>query len=247
MNSFRGISGSADFPSIFTSTTNATIPITKPAIIIGFPHPIDEPKFKARRIPASATTSAMIPGTSIATFPSLLTFGIFIPISTTPRISGTAGIRIATFKSPISVRIPAIILPPNPPTAIAVASIPIAFGTSFLSLIRPAMMYGAAVNAPCANPIKRRRIISGTKERTNANAIPHTAQMIPGITTIFLRPIKSPSFPPIGVIIDTPIPAKIENRDTYPIALTLSRIGDVSVANTSPYIATESIIQIHPI
>ena len=89
--------------------------------------------------------------------------------------------------------------------------------------------------------------ISGTKERTNANAIPHTAQMIPGITTIFLRPIKSPSFPPIGVIIDTPIPAKIENRDTYPIALTLSRIGDVRVANTSPFIATESIIQIHPI
>ena len=77
--------------------------------------------------------------------------------------------------------------------------------------------------------------------------IPHAAQIIPGITTIFLLPIKSPSFPPIGVIIATPRPAKIENNDTYPKALTLSSIGDISVENTRPYIETESIIQIQPI
>ena len=108
-------------------------------------------------------------------------------------------------------------------------------------------MYGAAVNAPCVNPIKRRRIISGTKERTNANAIPQYCADDSRNHYNISTSDQSPSFPPIGVIIDTPIPAKIENRDTYPIALTLSRIGDVSVANTSPYIATESIIQIHPI
>ena len=103
------------------------------------------------------------------------------------------------------------------------------------------------MKAPCARLINKRKAISGTNERTNANATPHITHMIPGITTIFLRPIKSPSFPPIGVIIDTPNAAKIENKPTYPIAFTLSNIGEVNVENTRPYIATESIIHIHPI
>lgn len=107
-------------------------------------------------------------------------------------------------------------------------------------------MYGAAVNVPCARLIRNLNIISGTSERTKANAMPHTAQMIPGITTIFLRPIKSPSFPPIGVIIERPSAENIENSPTYPIAFTLSNIGDVKVAKTSPYIATESIMHMHP-
>ena len=47
---------------------------------------------------------------------------------------------------------------------------------------------------------------------------------------MFLRPIKSPSLPPIGVIIDKPSAENIENNPTYPIAFTLSNIGDVSVA-----------------
>ena len=47
---------------------------------------------------------------------------------------------------------------------------------------------------------------------------------------MFLRPIKSPSLPPIGVIIDKPSAENIENKPTYPIAFTLSNIGDVSVA-----------------
>ena len=147
---------------------------------------------------------------------------MFIPISTIPRISGIAGIRIATVNNPISVKIPAMILPPNPPTAIAVASIPIAFGTSFLSLIRPAIMYGAAVNAPCARLTISLRIISGIRDLTNANAKPASAQIIPGITTMFLLPIRSPNFPPIGVIIDTPIAPTIEKSPTYPIASTFS-------------------------
>ena len=191
-----------------------TIPTAKPPRMAGFVHPIEEPKFRARRIPQRATISAMIPGTSIATFPSCFWFGIFIPINTTPRINGTTGIRIARFRYPMSVNIPARILPTKPPTAIAVASIPIALGTSFFSLIRPAIIYGAAVKAPWARLIRSRRIISGTKDRTNANAIPHTAQIMPGMTTIFLLPIKSPSFPPIGVIMETPRAAKIENNDT---------------------------------
>ena len=157
-----------------------------------------------------------------------------------------AGIIIAALSIPISVSTPAKILPPNPPTAIDVASIPIAFGTFFLSFINPVIMYGAAVNAPCARLIRNLNIISRTSERTNANAMPHTAQMIPGITTIFLLPIKSPNFPPIGVIIERPSAENIENNPTYPIAFTLSNIGDVKVAKTSPYIATESIMHIHP-
>ena len=63
---------------------------------------------------------------------------------------------------------------------------------------------------------------------------------------MFLRPIKSPSLPPIGVIIDKPSAENIENKPTYPIAFTLSNIGDVSVAKTSPYIATESIMHMQP-
>ena len=103
------------------------------------------------------------------------------------------------------------------------------------------------MKAPCARLINKRKLINATNERANANATPHTIHMIPGITTMFLRPIKSPSFPPIGVIIDIPSAANIENNPTYPIASTLSKIGAVNVENTSPYIATESIMHIHPI
>ena len=148
MNRRNGISGSSALLSILIRTARAIMPITNPVRIIGFVHPIVVPKFRARRIPQRVITSAMIPGTSILTLPSRFTFGMFIPINTTPRRRGSDGIMIAILRNPISVKIPAMILPPNPPTAIAVASIPIAFGTSFLSLIRPTRMYGAAVKAP---------------------------------------------------------------------------------------------------
>ena len=108
-----------------------------PPIIAGLVHPIDDPKFKDNNIAQSVTTNAIIPGMSIVTFPSRFWFGMFNPINTIPRIRGKAGISIATVSIFISVSIPAIILPPKPPTAIAAANIPIAFGTSFLSFINP--------------------------------------------------------------------------------------------------------------
>ena len=56
--------------------------------------------------------------------------------------------------------------------------------------------------------------MSGTSERTKANAQPATAQMMPGITTMLRRPMRSPSLPPMGVMMLTPRLAKMVKRLT---------------------------------
>ena len=140
-------------------------------------------------------------------------FGREVPINTTPIKSGIAGTIKANLKKPASASPPNKIPPPKLPTAIALARYPIAFGTSFDSLISRIRIYGAAVNAPCAAPSSRRKIANGRIECTRLMPIPHAAQMIPEITTIFLLPNKSPSFPPIGVIIANPSDAKIVSRE----------------------------------
>ena len=145
--------------------------------------------------------------------PSCFLFGRFIPIKRTPIINGIAGNIIAIFKNPISVKIPAIILPTKPPTAIELDSRPIAFGTSFGSLISRTRIYGAAVKAPCAAPRRSRKIINGISARTKPIPIPQTAQIVPEIITIFLLPSKSPSFPPMGVIIARPREEKMVSNE----------------------------------
>lgn len=56
--------------------------------------------------------------------------------------------------------------------------------------------------------------MSGTSERTNANAMPHTRQTMPGTTTMLRRPTRSPSLPPMGVMMQTPRLAKMVKRLT---------------------------------
>ena len=69
------------------------------------------------------------------------------------------------------------------------------------------------MKAPCAAPRRRRSIINGTKERTNPIPIPHIAHIVPEIMTIFLRPNKSPNFPPIGVIMASPKEENIVSKE----------------------------------
>lgn len=78
----------------------------------------------------------------------------------------------------------------------------------------PTMMYGAAMNAPCAKPTPKRQIIKIGRFGANAMPTPHSTQTIPAMTTIRLRPKISPSLPPIGVMMVMPIEEKMENRPT---------------------------------
>ncbi len=116
------------------------MPTAKPARMAGFVQPMVEPKLRARMMPHRAMTSAAMPAQSIWTGPSRLMLGRLVPMRTTPASSGMAGMRMAASSRPASVRMPAMMEPPKPPTAMAVASMPMALGTSLRSLMRPTVM-----------------------------------------------------------------------------------------------------------
>ena len=118
----------------------AAMPTTRPARMAGFAQPIAEPKLRASMMHVSVTTSATMPATSIWTLPGRFMLGRFRPMSRMPAVSGMPGMRMAAVRCPASVRAPAMMEPPKPPTAIAVASRPMALGTSLRSLMRPMMM-----------------------------------------------------------------------------------------------------------
>ena len=106
----------------------------------GFAQPTEGPKLSASMRAPSATTSRVMPATSSWTLPGRFMLGMLRPMRTMPAVSGRPGMMTAAVRRPASASAPAMMEPPKPPTAIAVASMPMARGTSLRSLMRPTMM-----------------------------------------------------------------------------------------------------------
>ena len=153
---------------------------------------------------------------------------------------------MAKLKCPMSAKKPAIILPINPPKAIELDKSPIIFGTSFGSFISLANIYGVERNVPCAAPSNNLSIIKGSIVWTTPSPITQIADMEPAISRIFFLPIRSLSFPPIGVIIDNPSEEKIESNEKYFIASIFWRIGAWIVAKLSQTIEVAIMRQTQP-